>query len=199
MMWDAIFILIISMLFLVGCIFSFREFRRSTEEPELVYNPDMLKRYTSILNQECPTDVILYGEPVCFDGNLSHRYEDKLSRDVFDTEKDTQFLIVNDFQGVTAISDDEWNLIKERVEDGHTNFYYLGEKAVPKLKELNVIDSKNWELSLLEVEHQIQKSTGKNVWVIQGPERFQKRPEVLGNVLIRHMGFFVAAKEHIEV
>ena len=95
-----------------------------------------------ISSKTYPTNILVYGSEIDFDKRLNVTYIDKISKNSlkFDNNFSYQYIVINDLDNKTDLSDEEWKLIGKTVKsDKRCNFIYLGSKELYKIKNSGIL------------------------------------------------------------
>ncbi len=99
-----------------------------------VWVGDSYDEAVQILTENFSTDIVLYGEPLEFRKNVVYRYIDVLSDETLTTDKEYEFIIINDLDGTTELTEEDIEILKKHVLKGKANLYYLGTQRYNVLK-----------------------------------------------------------------
>ena len=93
----------------------------------------------TILNDNFPSDIIIYGEDVLFDNRLKYRTVSELTESTLNSGSEFKysFLVINDRSGNLKISDEEFILCKRLCDQKGQNFVYLGEQYLSHLQDFD--------------------------------------------------------------
>ena len=154
----------------------------SSENAEGTYDDEI-----KILNDNYPSDIIVYGEDVGFDENLNFRTITELSSASLtsDPKYKYTFLVINDREGKLNITDDEFQLCKELCDEQNLNFFYIGEQYLSHLKDFGFYDSLYAD-NLCGIGYVISPfghTTLQGVWTTTEEEIYPDNPELLGQIL----------------
>lgn len=140
-----------------------------------------------ILNDNYPSDIIVYGEDVGFDEDLKFRTISELSRASLTSASKYKytFLVINDRKGELSITDDEFQLCKELCDEQNLNFFYIGEQYLYHLKDFGFYDSLYAD-NLCGIGYVVSPfgHTGmEGFWTETEEELYSDNPRLLGQVL----------------
>lgn len=136
-----IFIAIFLVFILVGVFFVYlcwRDKMNNNEEEQLTSVEQDLK----IVTETFPTSFVVYGGPIEFDDAVQVQYVNEISSENLQIKNgfEYQMIIINDIEGNTNLSDEEWLIISELVKsDNRYNFFYLGSKEFEQIQSLNIL------------------------------------------------------------
>ncbi len=140
-----------------------------------------------ILNNNFPSDIIVYGEDVGFDDKLNFRTVSELSEDSLKSNSEYRytFLVINDREGKLKITDEEFQLCKKMCEDHNLNFYYIGSQYLLHLKDFGFHDGLYADDScgIGYVISPFGYATIQGIWTMTEEEYYLNSPELLGQIL----------------
>ena len=95
-----------------------------------------------ILSKTYPTNILIYGSEIDFDKKLNVTHIDEINEDSlkFNNDFSYQYIVINDLNDQTNISDEEWKLIDKTIKsDKRCNFLYIGSKELNQIKSLGML------------------------------------------------------------
>ena len=148
---------------------------------------DGYSKSITILNENYPSDIIVYGEHIDF-GELKHREIKFIDGKSLNSKPEYkyQFVIINDRNNNVEMTDDELLLIKQYIIEKKYNFYYLGTALLPKLKELGIgkdLITPNVQGVAVVNKYGNEIVTLDGVWTAESESCFKQNPKILANVL----------------
>lgn len=155
----------------------------SSEEAEGI-DDDEIK----ILNDNYPSDIIVYGEKIEFSAELNFRTITEISEDnlISDSKYKYTFFVINDREGKLNISDNEFELCKKMCDEYNMNFFYIGEQYLTHLKDFGFYNNLYME-DILGIGYVISPyghTTIQGFWSSTEEEHYSNNNELLGQVLI---------------
>lgn len=148
---------------------------------------DGYDRNIEVLNNNIPTDIVLYGETIPFRDALQYRTVTKIDSEILKTDKSHQIVLLSDLDGTMSISDQELHLIKEKVDAHTSEFYYLGSKQRERLQELGFVDHEwptdDYCVSIVIFEGKQENFTG--IWSESDVQATKDNRETLGLLLVK--------------
>ena len=161
-------------------------FHSNSDVPENSYDG-----YIRILNDLCPSDIIVYGEDIGFRSTLNYRVITEITEDSLtsDPKYKYSFFVINDRSGALKITDDEFALCKRIAEENNQSFFYVGQQYFKKLKEFGFYD---YLLTDPDNYHGVAYvispfSPGHGMihgfWMSSEEEHYLKNNELLGHIL----------------
>jgi hypothetical protein len=144
-----------------------------------------------LVNENYPTEIIVYGDIVEFDHGFVARYIDSISIENLTSDEKYMFsvLVINDLEGNAPVSDEEMQIIKEMFDEENLNLYYFGTNLLGPLKEYGFYSDtlQPTDMSIAQV-HEPQGSIVSiyGIWNTYLDEGYHtKNSKLLGQGLIR--------------
>ena len=140
-----------------------------------------------VLNYSIPTDIVLIGESIPFREALIYRKLTNVTSELLETHKKYQVIILSDLDGTLSISDQELLIIKEKVDNHTSDFYYLGKNQANRLKQLGFVDydwpSDDYCIAVVMFEGKQDNFTG--IWAESDVQATKDNRETLGLLLVK--------------
>jgi hypothetical protein len=149
--------------------------------------PDDYDKNIIILDDNISTDIILYGEMIPFRSELEYREVHQVSTTTLNTDAVYQIIILSDLNGGLSISDEELQIIKEKVFENKLDFYYLGRKELSRLQEMGFFSTKRQEteLCLAIVYSKNEMIYYNGIWNSSDVQKTKDDRATLGMLLVR--------------
>ena len=94
-----------------------------------------------VITSEIPTTIFIYGEELELRDNVQYKRITEISEDSLVSENEFSVLILSDLQGTLSVTDEEYQIIKNKLdEEAEFSFYYLGEKEFKNIEDAGIID-----------------------------------------------------------
>lgn len=142
-----------------------------------------------ILNENFPSDIVVYGEDVNFDQSLNYRVITQISEENLKCDKKYKysFFVINDRSGNLEISDEEFALCKRLCDEKDINFYYIGEHYLAHLEEFG-FHSGLFRDDLCGIGYVLKPAVGRSVvqgiWSRTEEEMAAQNDKLLGQILV---------------
>lgn len=140
-----------------------------------------------VLNDNYPSDIIVFGEDVGFNSKLKFRTITEITEEnlTSDSQYKYSFFVINDREGKLNISDEEFELCKKMCDENNLNFFYIGEHYLARLKNFGFYDGLYAD-NLLGIGYVITP-TGhaaiQGFWTTEEEEHYHNNPDLLGQLL----------------
>lgn len=134
-----------------------------------------------------PTEILLYGEKIDFRDSVTYTMIDKIDENIFNTKKQSVYLIINDLVGDSGITKDELAMLKKLLDKNNkANLIYLGTKQADTLLSLGYSDQIGIDdsRSMTYTIYSGDRVSGWGLWTSED-ERYQKKnPELIGELIL---------------
>ncbi len=131
-------ILALAILSAIGAIFLRRagiiNFNFSNEDSKDGYDIEI-----EVLNTTVPTTILLYGEDLEFREAVPYKKISEINEDTLTTETEYTALIISDCNATASISTEEYQLIREKLENNKFSFYYYGRDKLSNLARNKIL------------------------------------------------------------
>lgn len=142
-----------------------------------------------ILNENCPSDIILYGEEIDFRSELNYRTIGTLSKEALtsDEKYEYTFLVINDRQGNVKLTDEKIKELKSLVDELNISFYYIGQQYLSDLKDAgfysNVFNDDYYGIGYVVAPTEKGHAGVHGLWTSVEEDHYKNNIELLGQVL----------------
>lgn len=142
------------------------------------------------LNENYPSNIILYGEEIDFRSELNYRTIETISKESLtsDEKYEYTFLVINDRHGNLKITDEKIKELKTLVDEMNISFYYIGQQYLPNLKEAgfysNVYNDDYYGIGYVEAPTEKGHASVHGLWTSVEEEHYKNNVELLGQVLV---------------
>lgn len=169
-------------------IISFVVYGYSMKQP---LEGDTYDKNIVIVNENFPSDIVIYGEKIKFREELKYRYIDKIDEEnVIQDPYEFRFLVINDGLGDIVLTDEDIALILELIKQRRLmGFYYIGTEKLDMFQDCGIIQN---ELSssacafCTGYDHGFLKYGIE--WLYKNDElAIRQNDEFLGDVLLSHI------------
>ncbi len=147
---------------------------------------DSYDRDIIVLNENYPTDIIIYGEDIPFRKELITRKINNISKEVLTTDKNYQVLVISDLSGILEISDEELLIVKDALLKFELDFYYLGTEKMARLKDLGFYED-DWssdDYCFSSIKYEGRRAYFAGIWAKRDVEITNNNKETLGEILV---------------
>jgi hypothetical protein len=146
--------------------------------------------HVKVINENYPTEIIVYGDIVEFDDGFVARTIDKISTENLTSDEKYMFsvLVINDLEGNAPVSDEEMKIITQMIDEEDMNFYYFGTNLLGPLKENGFYTDTLLpsDMFVARVHEPLEVITIIGMWDTQSNELYHtKNSKLLGQRLIR--------------
>lgn len=121
-------------------IISFVVYGYSMKQP---LEGDTYDKNIVIVNENFPSDIVIYGEKIKFREELKYRYIDKIDEEnVIQDPYEFRFLVINDGLGDIVLTDEDIALILELIKQRRLmGFYYIGTEKLDMFQDCGIIQN----------------------------------------------------------
>ena len=113
-------------------------FVNKTDDDDSTIIGDSYEQDIAVVNISHPYNVLVYGEPIYFRETFKYTQIEEITADVLELDE-TQYehvaLIVSDMEGSVEIDDQTYELIRDYLDTGNLDFYYVGTDKREQIKK----------------------------------------------------------------
>ncbi len=151
-------------------------------------------RIKEVINTTHPTDIIILGDDISFEVDINFRKIEKLSQDVLERKSEYKYtvLIVNDLNNNVQLTEEERNLLNQKIKEQGFCLMYLGEKYSSTWDDKNQAIA-NVEGNLFYGYYSVSGTPKRNVgaWMVEYQEQLETYPNSLGETILYSIESFL--------
>ena len=141
-----------------------------------------------ILNENYPSEILVYGNDVGFREAVKYRAIEALSEEDFNLNTSSykyHFLVINDINNDLSISKEDFIRCKKYADENKLNFYYIGKQYLDLLRELQFygMGGNEENRGIAYVISPIGRDSYVGIWTTDDETYLEIRPEILGELL----------------